>query len=423
MSPKPFLQSFRFNRVEAAQALAPEPEPARERREPDEAGGPLSEALRIKSFYGWTVEEALAKARVELGAEAMILNTRATPPELRALGGVEVVCGSPDPPAAPQSAPPEEAGAGLGGGADELLTALMMELNALRKQVSGIQTVLSRSQYAMPRSLMGNPAMLAPFSRLLDAGLDAVLAGEILQELHDRQLQETRSLSFQALNPRALAGEIRAQLAARLNTGSGLGLGPREPRVALFVGPPGSGKTTTLVKLAVKSIPLMRRPVRILSLDNYRVGAADHLRSFAGIMGVGFDMVDSPAALGRAIEAYSASSLILVDTPGYGANDLDHGMDLARWVTCQPFADVHLVLSACLEPGALRRSVDRFEVFQPGKLLFTMLDNCERFGPCYAEALRTGKAISYLGTGQRIPEDIEAAQPDKIAGLILPAGD
>jgi flagellar biosynthesis protein FlhF len=82
----------------------------------------------------------------------------------------------------------------------------------------------------------------------------------------------------------------------------------------------------------------------------------------------------------------------------------------------------HLVLSASMKSADLSRVVDRFEIFRPQRLLFTKLDETETFGPILNEAARTGKPVSFLAAGQRVPEDLEPATQERIVNLILERG-
>src|SRR5581483_8816885 len=198
-----------------------------------------------------------------------------------------------------------------------------------------------------------------------------------------------------------------------------LGRGEGLPRVAALVGPPGSGKTTTLVKLAVAHGLTGRKSVQLISLDNLRVGGAEQLRSYAAILGVGFQTVETPAGLAQAVDDHRTKSLILIDTPGYSVVETDGAADLARALTASGEIDVHLVLSASMKSADLTRVVEAFEIFRPAKLLFTRLDETSSFGPIYCEGARTHKPLSFFGTGQRIPEELAQASQDLLIDLIL----
>src|SRR5204863_9058276 len=141
------------------------------------------------------------------------------------------------------------------------------------------------------------------------------------------------------------------------------GHGEGSTRVAVLVGPPGCGKTTSLVKLAVANGVAGRKSVQLISLDHVRVGGADQLRSYAAILGVGFQTVETPAGLAQALEDHRSKSLILIDTPGYSVLDREGAADLARVLTGRTEIDVHLVLSASMKSAELTRVGEAFESF------------------------------------------------------------
>jgi flagellar biosynthesis protein FlhF len=162
-----------------------------------------------------------------------------------------------------------------------------------------------------------------------------------------------------------------------------------------------------------------RRPPLLLSIDTYRVAAVEQLRAYAAILGVAFQVVETPAALAQAIEENRGKELILIDTPGLGFRDLDWGTALAHFLSTRQDIDTQLVLPGSMKPADLTRVVDAFEMFGPQRLIFTKIDETGSYGPLVNEAVRTGKPISFLATGQRIPEDLETASPARLAGLIL----
>jgi len=209
------------------------------------------------------------------------------------------------------------------------------------------------------------------------------------------------------------------ELESRLKVQAMLGRGEARPRIVALVGPAGCGKTTTLVKLAVNYGLAARRPVMMLSIDTYRVAAAEQLRSYSAILGVGFQLVETVTALAQAIEENRGKELILLDTPGLGPADMAIHSGLGLFLSNREDIDTQIVVSSSMKSADLSRVVDGFEGFRPQRLIFTKLDETGSFGPILNESVRTGKPLSFFTTGQRIPEDLEAATKNRVAELIL----
>ncbi len=166
-----------------------------------------------------------------------------------------------------------------------------------------------------------------------------------------------------------------------------------------------------------------RRPVMLLSMDTYRIAAAEQLRAYAAILGVGVEVLDTISALAQALEENSGKDLILIDTPGFSHGDISAESGdaslLARFLRSRDDIDTQLALPASMKPTDAARMVDAYAIFQPQRLIFTRMDETSSFGPILNEATRTGKPVSFFSNGQRIPEDIEEATPSRITGLIL----
>ena len=128
------------------------------------------------------------------------------------------------------------------------------------------------------------------------------------------------------------------------------------------------------------------------------------------------------ASLAQTIEENRGKELILIDTPGFAFGDLDVAVDLAQFLSTRQDIDTQLVLPSSMKAPDLTRMVDAFEVFRPQRLLFTKTDETNSFGPIVNESTRTGKPVSFLTTGQRIPEDLEIATAARLVELILTRG-
>jgi flagellar biosynthesis protein FlhF len=360
--------------------------------------------MRIKSYYSLTIEDAMASARQELGPEAMLVNTRRAPGESRHLGEYEVVFAT--------DLPADESSEPAAVSADGKLAA---DLADLKKELEGMRRSLVRSAFSAPQWLENSPNLSDAFAALTAAEVEPELVRDIVQQAESRQAK----LHSGPANPTGFQNVLVEELQSRFTVEPVLGRGEGKARIVALIGPPGAGKTTTLVKLAVNYGLAARRPVVLLSMDTYRVAAAEQLRSYAGILGVGFQVLETVSALAQNIEENRGKELIFVDTPGLAAGEVEHSPGLARFLSTRTDIDTHLVLSCSTKPADLSRMVDGFEIFGPKRLLFTKLDETSSFGPILNEAVRTGKPLSFFAGGQRIPEDLETASQARLIELIL----
>jgi flagellar biosynthesis protein FlhF len=371
--------------------------------------------MKIKSYFSKSVEEAMVEARRELGPEAMLVNSRKAPEEAQGLGEYEVVF------AVDGSGVSETSSAASGNSFSGVFgERLSSEVAALKRELEGMRRALTRSVFTPPWQAQ-SPELTEAYAALTANDVGPELAREILEAASDR-IRETPEPAGQKADRaprRGLERALELEIESRIRVESKLGNGDSGPRIVALVGPPGSGKTTTLVKLAVNYALVGRRPSLLLSVDNYRVAASEQLRSYAAILGIGFQVLDTIGALSQAIEENRGKEFIFIDTPGFAFGDMDQAGPLARLLTSRNEIDSHLVLPCSMKPADLSRVVNAFGQFQPRRLLFTKLDETAAYGPVLNEAVRTGKPLSFFTTGQRIPEDIEAVTRERVARLVL----
>ncbi len=367
--------------------------------------------MRVKSYFASAVEDAMAQARQELGEEAMLVKTRRAPAEARHLGEYEVIFASDletGEPAAPTPPPT--------GGAPDRLSG---EIADLKRELEGMRRTLARSVFAPAQRLGASVDAAGAYTALVGADVHPELARELVEASEQRLSRRGMPGQPAAREPAGFGEALAAEISARVATVPELGCQGATPRIVALVGPPGAGKTTTLVKLAVSYGLACRRPALLLSMDTYRIAAADQLRSYALILGLGCQVLETAGALAQAIEENRSKDLILIDTPGLGRPEMDAAAGLARMLSTRSDVDTHLVLPASMKPADLTRAVNAYEMFGARKLLFTKLDETGSYGPILNEAARTGKALSFFTAGQRVPEDLEAATRRKLLELVL----
>jgi flagellar biosynthesis protein FlhF len=159
----------------------------------------------------------------------------------------------------------------------------------------------------------------------------------------------------------------------------------------------------------------------LITLDGYRIGTIEQLKTYARLIGIPFRFVSQVPDLDKAIQENSQRDYILIDTAGRGPRDLADMKDLAEFLQNSAEMERHLVLSATTKPSDIHEIVDRFEVCRPDHLLFTKLDETSTPGPILNELMRTQKSFSYYTNGQRVPEDLHAVVGDQIIDIVLNA--
>jgi flagellar biosynthesis protein FlhF len=192
------------------------------------------------------------------------------------------------------------------------------------------------------------------------------------------------------------------------------------PAVVALVGPTGVGKTTTLAKLAA-GLKLKRGlRVGLITCDTYRIAAVEQLRTYAEIIGVPLRVALSPVELRDGLTVLGDNDVILVDTAGRSQNDEERISELRALVEVARPDQTHLVLSATSSPGVLRRACDKFARLNPDRLLLTKVDEAVALGSILEVLEHTRLPMSFLSTGQEVPDHIECASAERLARRILP---
>jgi len=373
--------------------------------------------MRIKSYYSGSVEAAMSMARRELGEEAMLVQSRRTSPDNRQYGEYEVVFADVEGTDSP-AVPVQQAAAAAAAATAVAPAPVLGELAVLRTQIDELRRSVTRSASNYPAWLPPTSPLAERYSALIGQDLEAPLAQQIVLNVHTRL---TRPATRGAEADRGdLDAMLRAEIEKLMVTDSGMPAGKSGPPVIAMVGPPGAGKTATLAKLAVRYGLGEGRTTQILSVDTYRVGSAEQLRVYSGLLGVAFRAVESVRELGQALEECRNKQLILIDTPGYGFGDFDYASELAAFFADHDEIQTHLMLPASMKPLDMARVVNRFDAFCPSRLIFSRLDETASYGPLLGMAVVTGKPVSFLTAGQRIPEDLAAASAGRLAEMILP---
>jgi flagellar biosynthesis protein FlhF len=186
-----------------------------------------------------------------------------------------------------------------------------------------------------------------------------------------------------------------------------------------FIGPTGVGKTTSIAKLAANFALYENRRVGLITADTYRIAAVEQLKTYAEIMEVPLEVIYTPDEMKRALDLYESFDTILIDTAGTSSRNKMQINELKNLLEAIPLTDTFLVLSATTRNKDLIEVIDNYSIIKTNRILFTKLDETSTYG-CLLNVINyTNNALSYITIGQSVPEDIEEADPDRIASLVL----
>jgi flagellar biosynthesis protein FlhF len=191
------------------------------------------------------------------------------------------------------------------------------------------------------------------------------------------------------------------------------------PHVVALIGPTGVGKTTTIAKLAANLKLREKRRVGLITIDTYRIAAIDQLERYAQILGSKLRVVASPEDLRQAVRSFGDVEFILIDTAGRSPRDTMKINELKTFLDAATPDEIHLVLSSTASQGCVELAMERFGEVHFDRVIFTKLDEAAHVGVVLNAMKKLGKSLSYVTTGQDVPDDIEVGQGRKLARRIL----
>lgn len=374
--------------------------------------------MHIKKYRASTLKEATQLMKNELGAEALILGTRIVPDDNdKRLKLYEITAGY-DKFEIDNETKEKVAKQNLSKDisfADEMkkMTEHIYQQNNVQK--SKVSSTYSAGEAKLPEenTLKNNPASDDRMKGIIKNLTEKEVHKSVVVSIMD-QLKKYKSF----LSKDNLENYVQTCISSLILTKT-LDLNvKKQNKVIALVGPTGVGKTTTIAKLALIAKIIHKLDVGLISIDTYRLGAIDQLKSFADVSHTDFLVAYEPAEMPALMKKFAKKDIVFIDTVGRNhKNDTQLKTNLDFLSSIQ-VDETFLVLSATSSTRNLVEIAKKFKTFNYSSFIFSKIDEAVVHGNIVNLITKTATPVAFLTNGQTIPDDIISADKDYLANLI-----
>jgi flagellar biosynthesis protein FlhF len=367
--------------------------------------------MKVKRYIADNMQEAMTKVKIELGSDAFILSSKKVRPKKGILSifmkpVLEVVAAVDELPREKQQKAMENNK--IASEREEKVQKLETKVVDMEKLLSQIYDKVNQVQAATSPVENGKQTFFDKFKKNL-------IDNDVAQELAEKVIEDAKLKCTKPDNMTEVASVIYSTIAGIMGSSKPIVLNEnKSPKVAVFVGPTGVGKTTTLAKLAGNFALLQGKKVALLTTDTYRISAVDQLKTYADIMGIPVSILYSPEDVKTTMELYSDKDLILVDTAGRSHKDETQFDEISNILSKFSNPEVYLVLSSVTNLRTLKEISKSYSFIEKSKLVITKIDESATPAMILNSRLLIDMPLAYITNGQSVPDDIEVADIDRI---------
>ena len=251
---------------------------------------------------------------------------------------------------------------------------------------------------------------------------DFLVRNEVQPAIAEQLIQGLPQMRSQLSNqqPELVKKVLLERVSEYFRLVNGIELTQGSTKKVALVGPTGVGKTTTLAKLAARFVLDGGCSVALITADTYRIAAVEQLKTYADILNVPLEVVYTPEDLQRALAKHADKSLVLIDTAGRSPKNVEQIQELQELLAVDAAIESYLVLSCTTKYCDAVDIVERFSQCAQEKVIFTKLDESTNLGTAFNLLYQFPRlSLSYITTGQNVPDDIELVNPQKLASMLL----
>lgn len=365
--------------------------------------------MNMKKYTADTMVNAMKKVRADFGENAIILSSNVVHSKgflgLFKKKSVEVVAGydAPKRPsvgiAEPISPPTDET--------SETAKQLKQEMAEMKKMLENLQQVSAVELNKYPDEFQ--PALL----HLQQQGI----ADDLITEVGDSMFTYTKETK-QDLTVEMQIEHMKTFFKAKIQELPFGGISFNKKYINVL-GPTGVGKTTTIAKIAARTLLEKKKKVGFITTDTYRIAAIEQLRTYANLLQAPVEVVYSPKDFKEAIDKFADLDYVFIDTAGRNYKESKFVEDLQDIVDFSLDMETFLVLSMTSKEEDMRVIVDQFQTFSIEKFIVTKMDETNSIGSLFNLMKTYDYGVAYYTNGQEVPEDLEEATAEKMVDLLL----
>lgn len=381
--------------------------------------------MKIRRYTGKDAHEAMLKVKMDLGNDAVIINTRRV--KQKGILGfikkplIEVLATldenekkSPD---SKQREKKEDEKNSL----EQELKIKDQKLNQLETKVSNIEQLLQKLTGQIQSGGKPNTEVQHNFNtKVYQLFTNNLLRNEVEPELAKKIIEAVKEKVVNSENVSEVASTLYNTIQNFLGKPEIINISSnKKPYVVIFLGPTGVGKTTTLAKIAADFALNQNKKVGMITSDTFRIAAVEQLKTYAEILGIPVSVVYSHNEIDEAINNFSDKDIILIDTPGRSHKNKAQFEELKSLVLNSHADELYLLIGATTGIKNCKDIIKSYSFVDNYKLLFTKIDETSSYGIILNIREMTGRSLSYVTTGQSVPDDIEIINIDKISKILL----
>ena len=376
--------------------------------------------MKMKKYTAPSIAEAMKQVRAELGEDAVIINSKVVVTKklfglikhknFEVLAGVDTI------------EPPTPIVSEYGHVQNQLLQSAAVSNNNVHKEQESVSIELKEEIASLKEMLqtLKKEALQSSLPEELQPFIEYLRRQELNEELITTISDElfAHYKKYNGISNEKIVEIATNLLREKLSSLPISGLSYKKKYVNVL-GPTGVGKTTTIAKMAARSVLEKKKKIGFITTDTYRIAAIEQLKTYANLLQAPVEIVYNFNDYKEAIEKFAHLDLVFIDTAGRNYKEVKYVNELKKLISFDDDIESYLVLSLTAKEQDMESIIEQFSEMPIEKFIFTKLDETNTIGTMYNLMIKYNKGLAYYTNGQEVPEDIEEATLEKLLELFI----